>query len=199
MRTMTRYIVATLAILAVCTSASVALAAGGGGHGDHHFPWLHLAGSFVNFAVFLFIIYKGAWPKIQDFFKGRRETMISDREEATRLREEAQAKLDEYNEKLAALENERQDLLEEYHKQGQREKERLVEEAKRQVEKMRSDAELVINQEVKRAIASIEQKAVEQAVALAESMATERLAAKASQDALFDAYLGELDGLESLN
>ena len=199
MHTTIRNLAQVTALLAVTLFASAAFAAGGGG-GDHHgIPWKHFAGSVVNFVIFLGILYKFAWPKVQEFFKTRREELLADRAEATRLREEAQAKLDEYNDKLAALEDERQELLDEYHKQGQREKERVVEEAKRQVEKMRADAEVVISQEVKRAIASIEAKAVEQAVSMAQNMATERLTARTSQDALVDDYLSDLGSIETLN
>ncbi len=199
MHTTIRTIAQVTALLAVTLFATAAFAAGGGG-GDHHgIPWKHFIGSVVNFAIFLGILYKFAWPKVQEFFKNRREELLADRAEATRLREEAQAKLDEYNDKLAALEDERQELLDEYHKQGQREKERVVEEAKRQVEKMRADAEVVIAQEVKRAIASIEAKAVEQAVSMAQKMAAERLTARTSQDALVDDYLSDLGSIETLN
>lgn len=198
MRTLTRYIAPAAAFLAPSLIAGAAFAAGGGG--EHHgIPWKHFVGSVINFVIFAGILYKFAWPKAQEFFKTRREELVADRAEASRLRDEAQAKLDEYNDKLAALEDERQDLLDEYHKQGQREKERVVEEAKRQVEKMRVDAEIVIGQEVKRAIAQLEAKAVEQAVSMAQSMATDRLAARASQDALVDDYLTDLGSIESLN
>ena len=199
MRTLTRYIAPAAAFLAVSLIAGAAFAAGGG-DGDHHgIPWKHFVGSVINFVIFAGILYKYAWPKAQEFFKTRRDELVADRAEASRLRDEAQAKLDEYNDKLAALEDDRQDLLDEYHKQGQREKERVVEEAKRQVEKMRVDAEIVIGQEVKRAIAQIEAKAVEQAVSMAQSMATDRLKARASQDALVDDYLTDLGSIESLN
>lgn len=204
---MTKQRVRSLLVLAVvmCWPALSFAASGGheaaaAGHGEHHgFPWTHFMGSWINFAIFLGILWKFGLPPIQKYFAERREALLVNLNEAKRLREEAAAKLSEYEARLDALEGERTALLEEYRQQGERERERIIEDAKRQVEKLRSDAERVMEQEVKKASAMLEQRAVERAVALAEQMAAAELAAPAKQDALVGRYLDDIKGMGSLH
>ena len=170
--------------------AAPALAAPGGG-----FPWVNWAVSLVNLAIFLGIIIYFAGPKIQDYFRDRAERLQSEIKEAKRLREEAQAKLDEYQSRLDKLEDERQQLMDDYHKQGEREKEKLVADAKRQIEKMRNDAELVIKQEVRRAVASIEQQAVDLAVDVARKSLEKKVDGRV-QNELVSQYVDDLKTME---
>jgi F-type H+-transporting ATPase subunit b len=185
--------VAALVGCGVLLVAEPALAASAGdGHG---FPWAAFITSLINLAIFVAIIYKFAGGNIAEFFKNRRETLVHDLEEARKLREEADARLEEYTTRLDALEDERKRLLEEYHEQGEREKKRIIADAKRQVEKMRSDAETTIDQEIKKAIASLERQVVDLAVGMTEKMASEKLDA-GKQKSLVDDYVSELSTIE---
>lgn len=187
--------------LVVMLMPAVAFAAGGGGghHGDHHFPWGHYLASWFNFAVFAAILWKFALPKINEFFHNRRELLMANLNEAKRLREEAERNLEEYQARLDALEEEREELLEEYNRQGEREKEKIIEEAQRQVEKMRADAERLIDQEVKKAVAMLEQRAVDHAVEMAYKLAGEKLDGVSKQKKLVDRYVEDLGALDRLN
>lgn len=169
-----------------------AFAVEGEGHG---FPWVHWVVSLVNFAIFLGVLVYFAGGRVQSFFHNRREILLADLNEAKRLREEAQAKLDEYSNRLNSLEKERKALMDEYHAQGEREKQRLVEEAKRQVEKMGVDAELVIQQEVRKAVAALEAQAVDLALGMAEKSLRTKLDER-SQNVLVDRYVGDLKSME---
>jgi F-type H+-transporting ATPase subunit b len=188
------YNAAVSAALIVALAPATAMAGGGGdGHG---FPWAHLITSFINFGIFLAIIIKFGGPKIQEHFAARREQLKANLEESQRLREAAQKKLDEYSERLTALEAEREVLLKDYREQGERERDKLIEDAKRQIEKMGADAEKAIAQETKKAIQQLERRAVLQAVELAEAAAVERLKADNAQDALVETFVSELSELE---
>ena len=83
-------------------------------------------------------------------------------------------------------------MLDAYHEQGQEEKERLVAEAKEQIAKMREDAEKTIDQEVRKAVADLEEQAVEMAVELARKMADGELDTS-RQHALIDEYVSDLN------
>lgn len=170
--------------------------AAGGGHDGHGFPVPHFIATVINFLIFMGILRKYAWPKIQGHFKQRHAKLTASLNEAKRLKEEAEQTLAQYRQRLDALEDERQQLLDEYHKQGQREKERIVEDAKAQVEKMRADAKLLIEQETKKAIANIEKKAVDEALMLSKVILTERLHSKTSQVKLIDSYIDDLGKVE---
>ena len=177
-----------LMILATVTLFALPAFAAGESYG---FPWKYWFAGMFNLAIFLgIIVYVGAKP-IKQLFHDRRETFLKNMNAAKAAREEAEARLAELNEKLELLEKERQALLDEYHAQGEREKQRLVETAKKQVEKMRSDAEATIDQEVKKAVAMLEEQAVDLAVGLAREKAVKRLDA-AAQDRLFDGFIADL-------
>lgn len=159
------------------------------------FPWAYWATSVLNLLIFLAIIYKFGGPGINGYFKARREKLIENLDQAKVLREEAEARLEEYSARLDALEDERKALLEEYHQQGERERDRIIADAKKQIEKMRADAEISIDQEVKKAVASLEQQVVAHAVERAEALAKEKVDA-ASQKQLVDDYVSELHTME---
>lgn len=194
-----RHALSVLIVSALVLAVSGVAWAGGGGDGDHHgFPWAHFAASWVNFAVFAAILWRFALPAIKKAFAERRALLTKNLEEAKRLREEAEARLQDYQAKLDSLEEEREALLEEYNQAGEREKQRIIEDAKLQVEKMRGDAERLIEQEVKKAVASLEQKAVDEAIRIAGQVSRERLDSSVKHGKLVDRYVGDLQKMDKL-
>lgn len=179
-----------VALTLVLLAPSTAFAGEGGG-----FPWVHWATSMFNFAIFFGVLVWFAGPKVQAYFASRASSLKSDIDEAKRLRAEAQAKLDEFSERLEQLDDEREALMNDYHQQGEREKDRLVADAKRQVEKMQADAEVLIHQEVRKAVAKIERQAVDLAVDMAKASIESKLDAKV-QNNLVDAYVDDLKSME---
>lgn len=178
------------ALLLVMLIPADAFAAGG--HGE--FPWPSWVTSMFNLAIYVSIIVYFAGPKVQEYFSARRENLLSDLNQAKQLRIEAEAKLEEMSARLEGLEAERKALLDEYHDQGMREKDRLVAEAKKQVDKMRTDAELVIQQEMRRAIHAIEQQAIDLAMDLAQKQVTAKVNDQV-QGQLVDQYLTDLKSM----
>lgn len=180
-----------LTITTVATSTTLSSAAFAADGAAAPFPWVDWGVSILNLAIFLAIIIKFAGPAIQKHFAERRRLFVYNLEEAARLRQEAEARLEEYSARLDSLDKQRQELLDEYHAQGEREKIRIVDAAKKQVEKMRTDAELTIQQDVKKAVADIEQQAVDLAVEMAHKLAQEKLDS-AARNRLVDRYVAEL-------
>lgn len=156
------------------------------------FPWTHWVVDLINFAIFAGIIIYFGGSYIQEYFANRRENFLREMNAAKEARKEAEAKLEEYDAKLEALEQERQALLDEYHAQGEREKQRIIDTAKQEVEKMRSDAEATIEQEVKKAVAMLEEQAVDLAVEMARDRARKTLD-RDGQKQLFERYVSDLD------
>lgn len=183
-----------LAIVAVVVAGPAFVWAAGGGGGEAASGpgyWTTWIVQMINFGIFAgIVVYFLKGPGAR-YFAERREEMLSDLKEARRMREEAEEKLEEYNEKLDAFEAEKQELLDEYHEQGEREKERIIEEAKQQVEKMREDAERTIEQETRKAVAELEQQAVDLAVDMAEDLVKEKLDDE-RHDALIERYVSEI-------
>lgn len=184
----TRCTLVLLCLTVMMLLSSPAFAAGGG---DHGFPWVYWGASMFNFLVFIGILYKLAWPKIQAFFATRQKDLMADIEEARRLKEAAELKVQEYEARLNALDDERATMLAEYEDQGKAARKKIIEDAKRQVAKMRVDAKNQIDQDVKKAIATLEQKAVDEALRMAQSTIEQRLDLT-QQDALVTEYIQEL-------
>lgn len=183
---------------ALALIAAPALAAGGGDH--HGFPWKHFVTSLINFAIFMGILVKFALPKVNAHFAERRKALMADLDAARAALEVAEAQLSEIQGLVDGLKAEREALLEEYHKQGQREKERLVAEAEAHAAKLRKDAEVIIAQETKKAVATLKQRAADEAVQLAQAQITERLGAEQSrQRQLVAGFVSDLRQIKTLD
>lgn len=180
-----RFLVILAAILMV---ASPVFAASGESYG---FPWKYWFTGLFNLAVFVGLIYYMGAEGIRKYFADRHATFVKNMNAAQAAREEAEARLEELNAKIEGLEKERQVLLDEYHAQGEREKQRLVETAKKQVEKMRADAEAMIDLEVKKAVSMLEKQAVDLAIDLAQEKASARIDGVV-QNQLFEQFVSEL-------
>lgn len=189
---MNKSIMQTLLFLAVLLIATPAFAAGGGGGG---FPWDKWAWNMLNFLVFAAIIWKFAIPPMQGFFAKRRDQLVSEMDAAKALRLEAKAQLERFEAKLKDLEGERQSIMDEYHEQGERERDRLIAEAKSQVEKMRTDAEVIIAQETRKAVLAIETQAVDEAIGLAMTKITTRMSDQ-DQNGLVSGFVDELRAMD---
>jgi F-type H+-transporting ATPase subunit b len=82
----------------------------------------------------------------------------------------AEKKLAEYNQKFSALENEAKQLLDDYIKQGESAKQRIIDEAKQTAEKMQAQAKKNIEQEFSLAKKDLQEEIMDKAIALAENI-----------------------------
>lgn len=99
--------------------------------------WITVTAQIINFLVLVWLLQHFLYqPVIQAM--DRREQRIADRlNEAGQRETEAREQIDEYRDKQARLEEERQSLLEDYRREAREEKQRLLEEARGQVEETR--------------------------------------------------------------
>ena len=104
-------------LIALTTLLLSAPAYAAGGHTG--FDWGHFAATSFNFVIFVGALVYFARPGLKAMFDDRREKLLADLNEAKRLREAAEAKFDEYTRRLDALDDERKQLLDEYHSQGE--------------------------------------------------------------------------------
>lgn len=183
-----RKLSAGAALLAVLALAGPASAAGGGEGG-----WTTLIFQAINLALLIGLLVYFAGRPIRRFLGTRAETVTREVAEATRLHAEARAKLDEYEARLASLQQEAEALLAEFRREGEAEKERLVAEAKAEAERITREAERTAAYEVSRARARLEAEVVDRAVALAEQLLREKMT-PADIRRLTTDYLTELEG-----
>jgi F-type H+-transporting ATPase subunit b len=159
-------------------------AAHGGGHAVHVNWWKvsppkgepqpFLAALF-NFIVLGLLLGRFGYPPIVQFVKDRHDQIGKDLTEAERLRVEAEARLKEYEAKIANLDHEIATLLQGIKAEGEAERARIIAAAEEQAERLRRDAESTIAQDMKRARSEIEQEVVTAAMATAEKILRERI------------------------
>lgn len=179
-------VLGTSLVLGVC---SFAWAAGGGGHGEVHNSWLSgdtwKAMNFVVLALAAFFIAK---KPVAQFFSSRAKGIEQEIKELETKKAEAEKKLAEYQAKFKNLDQESKQIVEDYIKQGEEAKKRIIAEAEAQAEKLEDMAKRNIEQEFKSAKAKLQQEVAEKAMEKAESLIMASISSE-DQDKLVDDYL----------
>jgi F0F1-type ATP synthase membrane subunit b/b' len=154
-------------------------------------PYLYV---LIN-AIVLFAIYYYAGKKpISDGLKSRRDTVAKELDEAARIKAEAKAKLDEYTERLEKLDQELDRMKQELVVAGEKDRDRIVKEAEEKAERMRKDAQFLLDQELKQLRIDLLQYTVSAAAGAAERVLATKLSG-ADHDRLADEYLAQLGKL----
>ena len=163
-------------------------AEGGEWHeGQHKLP-PPFSMALVNFAVFAILMFKAAGPSIVRMTRERHDGIARALEEGKKLRDEAKAKLDEYDRKLSGLQGEIDELLASIRQEAETEKRRIIADAEARAERMRRDAEQQIQAEMARVRLTLEREAVEAAVSIAERILTDKTT-EADQRLLADRFV----------
>jgi len=103
-------------------------------------------------------------------------------------KKEAEAQLAEYNEKLSHLEGEAERLIEEYVKQGEEAKVRIIKEAESTAVKLEEQAKRHIEQEFKQAKSQLQEEIFQVALVKAEEIIKAKISSE-DQERLVDDYL----------
>jgi F-type H+-transporting ATPase subunit b len=160
--------------------------------GDHKMPAPFLAALF-NFAVVAFLVGKYGGPAIRKMVTDRHDEVAKQLEESTRLREEAQAKLDEYSKKVAQLDSDIAKLVEGIRGEAEHDKQRILAEAAARAERMKKEAEQTIAAEIARVKLQLEREVTFTAIAVAEKLLTEKTT-EADHRKLNEQFIGALAG-----
>jgi F-type H+-transporting ATPase subunit b len=139
--------------------------------------------SVLAIALFL-IIRKPAAQALSGRIKGIKEQL----EELEEKKKEAEAELAKYQEKLAKLENEADQIVEEYIKQGKEAKVKILVEAENAAFKLEEQARKNIDHEFEKVKSKLKEEVLTKALASAEEMIKKKIKDK-DQDRLIDDYL----------
>lgn len=123
--------------------------------------------TLVNFLIFAFIVAKLGGPAANKAMAARREALLAEIEEASRLHREAQEQLDIYMAKLNAFDQEREALLDEFRSVGERERDKLVADAEVEAKRIIEDAKQRGEREAAAAERSIETQLLDRAMSYA--------------------------------
>lgn len=182
----------TLAIALALLTPATALAAEG-----HGFVWSEHGLYIIDFLVLVFIIVWFARKPMKGWLEERARLVQHEIEEARKLRLAAQERLQEYEKRLSALEEEQKKILGEFVAAGERERDRIIREAEQTALKMVADAERRIGQEGKRLQEALEHEAVELAIGMSETVIRQRLKPDVQQRMITD-FIAGLESADSL-
>jgi F-type H+-transporting ATPase subunit b len=171
----------------VVAMSSVAFASSEGG-GVHN-AWLKVyTWKILNFGVLVVAGFLIARKPVAQFFSSRVKSIKDEINELELKRTDAEKKLAEYQTKFKNLDQESKQILEDYIKQGEKAKQRILVEAEAQAQKLEDLAKRNIEQEFKSAKTRLQQEIVEKALKKAEEVIIASISSD-DQDKLVDEYL----------
>ncbi|MFH2059754.1 MAG: ATP synthase F0 subunit B [Pseudomonadota bacterium] len=177
------FIVATLVFVA----CGFAWAASAGG--EVHNKWLTVdTWKVLNFGILAIVCIIIGRKVVPPMLKSRAQGIADEINTLEHKKADAQKKLAEYQAKFKNLDQESKQIVEDYIKQGEEAKTRIIAEAKSQAEKLEELAKRNIEQEFKAAKATLKQEIVELAMEKAEEVVKASISSD-DQDNLVDLYL----------
>lgn len=171
--------------------AEWAAAAEESGHHEAHFDANELLAQVVNFVLWLVIIVLIARKPLAAFLKNRRLAVEEGLVEAKNLKDAAEAKYEEYSERLERLDEELEKLRGEMIAAGESERDKILADAEERAARMHRDAQFRIDQQVKQLRADMMREAIDAAIGAAEQVLTNQVR-DADQSRLANQYLDNL-------
>lgn len=153
---------------------------------------------WINFAILAGVLGYLIGKQAPGFFKDRSATILRDISEATKVREEAEARARAMEQRLAALGDEIEKLRRDAKEQMANEGERIRQETVHQIARVQQSAEQDIAALTKHATQDLKAYAAKLAVDLAEQRIRTRMDGD-TQDRLIDRFVHELDGKGARN
>ena len=170
---------------------------GAGEHGAEHETPGFDAGTFgwqlINFGALLFLLVKFGGPAVTKALQARHTQIKTDLASAAEARAAAQARFEQQEKRLAALESEIATIRAGIKQEAEAEKARLIAMAEDRARRIREESEFIIEQQVKQAEEDLRREAAAQAVALAETIVRAQLGAQ-DQQRLIDTFVGDVAG-----
>lgn len=170
------------------TAVSSVFAAEEGGHDSGS----GMLWRIVNFAILAAgIFFIARYFNLKDFFASKRESIKKELEQARLAKEEAEEKAKEFEQKLSLLDKRIEEIYKEIRSEGEIEKKRIIEEAVRLAERIKEQARLAAEQEIKKAKEEIKGELAKVAVDMAEEILRSELTA-ADHERLIKEYLDKV-------
>jgi F-type H+-transporting ATPase subunit b len=178
-----------LVVLLFCFAGTVAASSEGEGNHEAHKGWIATdTYRVMNFTVLVvglfFLLRKPVSQALNARIKGIKDQLS----ELEAKKKDAEKELAKYTERLTHLEQESEKLIEEYVRQGNEAKARIIDEAKKTVEKLEEQARRNIEHEFKQAKIKLQQDILEKALVNAEALIKNKITSQ-DQDKLVDEYL----------
>ena len=155
-------------------------------------PWSFLL-KLINFAVMLGILLKFAAKPLKDFLQNRRNSVKEKVDEADRLLKEAESLKSTYQAKLANLDQEMEAFRRTAIAEAEREKSKIVAEALALAERIRQQAQLAYDQEMKDAMSAVQAQIARRTFQAAEA-AVKQIFKEEDHNKMVDEFIEKLRG-----
>jgi F-type H+-transporting ATPase subunit b len=132
--------------------------------------WWDFVKRTVNFVLLAAILVYLLRKPLGNFFGGRRVDIAKSLEEFEKKKAEAEAKFGELEAKLAEIKAEREKVVADYVKEGEEERAKIVANAREMAERMKKQAQVAIEREIKSAKQELIREIAELSSAMAEEM-----------------------------
>ncbi len=152
--------------------------------------------ALINFAIFLAIMGRLLFRPLGNMARDRHNRIRTELDAASKLRAQAEAKLKEFEERTANVDQEVKSIVAQIEKEAADEKVRIIAAAEAEAQRLKSDAEKQITAELARLRAEIRAEVVDRIVAAAEEIIKKQLNA-ADQTKLVEAYVTKLEHTEA--
>jgi F-type H+-transporting ATPase subunit b len=160
-------------------------------HGNPIVPVTPYAYLLINAAILFFIYYRAGKKPISEGLQARHDAVAKELQEASRIKAEAEAQAAEYASKLERLEDELEQIKADTIKAGEADRARIIREAEEKAERMRKDAQFLLDQELKQLRNDMVVFTAEAAVAAAESVLRAKVTSS-DHDRLADEFLNDV-------
>jgi F-type H+-transporting ATPase subunit b len=191
---MRKYRTIITASLLVCLMTSVAIASSDGGHADSGVLLKDFLWRILNFGLMAALLVFLLRKPIKNGLAGRREGIEKALAEAKQVKEAAEAKFAEYDQKLALATEEIAEIGDAIRREGELEQQKIIESAKEMAIKIEQDAEKAAALEVAKARTELQREAVQLAVELAEDLLKKNFT-KEDDARLIDEYIKKVGEL----
>jgi F-type H+-transporting ATPase subunit b len=167
-------VIAAIFMIAFCGMVM----ASSGGHDSHESHDTHAEKTWVstdtyrvmNFLVLVVALFLLLKKPASQALNSRISDIKNELETLESEKSAAEKKLAEYNQKFSDMENEAKQMVDDYIKQGESAKQRIIDEAKKTAEKMQAQAKKNIEQEFGLANKELKEEIMDKAIALAENI-----------------------------
>ncbi len=193
--------IVVLALAAILAWAGIVYASSGGGHGEAHGGSVtpeklkDLLWRAMNFAGLVVILVWALKKPLTQGLAGRRESIKQQFEELEARKADAERVYKEYEAKLAKIDQEVNSLIEAAVKQGELEKQRIIEDAERAAGDIKRQAEMAVQHELAQASARLRSEIAEQAVQVAEELIRNNLKPE-DQNKMVEVYLEKVGSIQ---
>lgn len=142
----------------------------------------------MNFVVLVGALFFLLRKPVAQFFSSRIKGIEDQLSELETKKKDAKQKLDEYTKKLAQLDQESKKIVDDYIRQGNEAKERILKEAESAADKLKEQARRNIDYEIKQAKLRLQEEVLEKAIVKAEEIIKDKITIE-DHDRLVDEYL----------